>query len=264
MQLLLNRFPLSPDELADVKSAAAKYILPGYAPDAPFLEMNTPVVSIGSCFAEHIAATLVKAGLPVQLLGVGETINMVLGTEEIMTKIISGDTPEYFKARQNLRSASLLILTVGVALQSFLDGQSIQRWGAEVGRRVTFRMLSVDEVYACLRKVIGMARAENPNVHIVLTLSPIPLKMSSHLSVFGQDCLSKSILRTAIEAVLDRNIQGISYWPSFEIVRWLGGHSGPFFGVDGEDNRHVSVPVLDAIMSMFVDHYFKTPNSLSA
>ncbi len=262
MPLQLNRFPLDPNELRDFREAARKYILPRYAPDAPFLTRGSGVVSIGSCFAENIAAAMVKSGMQAQLLGVGESLNMVLGTRRILTHVLTRDDGDYPKARKRLHSASLLILTIGVALQSYLDGEPCFGWGKDLVDRIVFRMMTHEEVCDAIRSVIKMVRDINPGIHVVLTVSPIPLKMSpNHPSVFGQDCLSKSILRAAVEQLLKESPDNTSYWPSFEMIRWLAGHIGPFFGVGEEDNRHIVPDILEKIMAMFIERYFIDPSS---
>jgi hypothetical protein len=74
------------------------------------------------------------------------------------------------------------------------------------------------------------------------------------------DCLSKSTLRVAChEALQELDGERVVYWPSFEIVRWLGAHFGhdfePAFGVDDGNNRHVSTWLVDTIIDLFLETY---------
>ncbi len=140
----------------------------------------------------------------------------------------------------------------------YLNGQPQFEWSVRLSRQIEFKMLSVREAYESVQTAIKTLREINSTAHVVLTLSPIPLKISPvHSSVFGQDCLSKSILRVAIDTILADGDPNLSYWPSFELIRWLGGHVGPFFGADGaQDSRHISPAVLDAIMQIFIERYF--------
>jgi hypothetical protein len=69
--------------------------------------------------------------------------------------------------------------------------------------------------------------------------------------------LSKSTLRVAIESVMQEGHDGLYYWPSFEIVRWLGGHlEQSMFGEDG-NTRHVNRATVKLILESFLKHYFE-------
>ena len=48
----------------------------------------------------------------------------------------------------------------------------------------------------------------------------------------------------------------VVYWPSFEIVRWLGPHlpRPPFAEEDGK-TRHVSLWVRDLIIGLFLEYF---------
>jgi hypothetical protein len=74
------------------------------------------------------------------------------------------------------------------------------------------------------------------------------------------DCLSKSTLRLACEEVRAWDKSGrLHYWPSFEIVKWLGAHVGPqhqhMYSQFEADTRHVSPWVVDMITSLFLETY---------
>jgi hypothetical protein len=103
-----------------------------------------------------------------------------------------------------------------------------------------------------------MLKAAKPSLRIALTLSPIPI--ASHFgetSAVVADCVSKSTLRTAIDVVLKDKVDGVSYWPSFEAIRWLSGHTGQVFGTDGEDHRHIGPRYVQAIVDEFIAAYFR-------
>jgi hypothetical protein len=42
------------------------------------------------------------------------------------------------------------------------------------------------------------------------------------------------------------------YWPSFEMVRWLGAHHGRLYGNDDGSAHHVDFQVIDLIIDSFV------------
>lgn len=272
-------YPLETSELADVRAAIVKYILPGYVPAAPLLRRDADVMTLGSCFAETVNDALTKANIKSSHLKVSETINTPAYAHVMVQRLLGRDTSAIghlgprmmqeealVQVRARLRGAAAFIFTVGVALQPFHeDGLPMFHFskthlasikhGTYVGDM--WRMLTVDEIAGYIRSIAGGLREFSPGVPVIVTLSPIPLMNSvSHPSVMGQDCISKSNIRAAIAAVMDENIPGIYYWPSFEVFRWLGGHVGPFFGVEGLDQRHVSPQVIDVVTSLFIEHFF--------
>lgn len=252
-----TRFPLKTADMEDFRAVALKFILPGYVPEAPLLDRQTPVFAMGSCFAENIMHSLKEAGFPVALVRIEEAGNSPTSTERHINDIATQQDRAAENSRNFIRSSGLCILTVGVAVQMFLNGEMHFDWNKSAAQHAEFRMLTIEELCASIRSTISTVRNLNPGIHVVLTVSPIPLKVSpDHPSVFGQDCLSKSLLRVAVEKVLSDG-DNLSYWPSFEIVRWLGGHVGPFFGIEAEDQRHVSEDILKMITGLFIEKYFR-------
>ena len=70
------------------------------------------------------------------------------------------------------------------------------------------------------------------------------------------DCVSKSTLRVAIHELLAEGHANLHYWPSFEIVRWLGSHiEEALFGEDG-NTRHVNRKTVRLILESFIRHYY--------
>lgn len=252
-------FPRDQADLADIEPAIVKYILPGYAPTEPFLSPVKEVVSAGSCFAENVVAALERAMVPATYLKYTEALNTPSATDVAIAKSLAGDKG-FTEAREKIRDAQVFILTIGVALSPFLNGKPV--FSVPDGVPHDWRMLSTEEVAGYTRSIISRVREITPGIPVVLTVSPLPLNSSfGHPSVFGQDCVSKSTLRVGIEAVLQQNIPGVYYWPSFEMTKWLSPHVGQFFGVGGADNRHVDPKILDLITDLFVDTYFKpTPD----
>jgi hypothetical protein len=104
-----------------------------------------------------------------------------------------------------------------------------------------------------IRRIVAAVRTVNPTTRIFLTLSPAPLNYSFEFpSTIVGDCLSKSTLRVAIHEVLLGKPEGVRYWPSFEVVRWVGSHLGPVFGAEDNQPRHVSDFIVDAIVKSFI------------
>jgi hypothetical protein len=53
----------------------------------------------------------------------------------------------------------------------------------------------------------------------------------------------------------------VRYWPSFEVVRWVGSHLGPVFGAEDGQPRHVSNFVVDAIVRNFISIHGGNPGA---
>ena len=68
------------------------------------------------------------------------------------------------------------------------------------------------------------------------------------------DCLSKATLRVAVEQLL-QNVDDCIYWPSFEIVRWLGTYIPGMYGDEDGSTRHVSERVVRTIIRSFLQTY---------
>jgi len=104
----------------------------------------------------------------------------------------------------------------------------------------------------------------NATAPIVLTLSPVPLKATFRgISCVTADCVSKSTLRVAIDSVLGHSLEGVYYWPSFEIVKWLGPHvPWPAYGSAEKDSRHVAQYLVAHIIDAFVEAFY-TPAAVA-
>jgi hypothetical protein len=273
-----NAYPNEPQHFANIRAAIDEYILPGFAPPAPILPRSSNIFTVGSCFAQTIHKALKEAGINSRHVMLAEAVNTppcaLLLLEHLRGK--NAKTTGHFveekiaspentaMLRSYLPAASAFILTLGVALQPFHeDGLPIIHiTKSTVGPKWTangnaFHMLSVDEVRSYILRSIESIRALRPGLPVILTLSPIPLMTSvDHPAPMVQDCISKSILRAAIAAAMEEEIPDLYYWPSFEMVRWLSAHTGPVFGADGVDERHVSPKFIDLITSVFIERYF--------
>ncbi len=275
---MTNFYPSEAHEFADLRSTIETHLLPGFAPPAPFLPRTSSVFTIGSCFAQTIHDALKAAGIVSRHLMLAEAVNTppcaLLLLERLRGKEAKTighfneeriiDPAKMFELRGYLPTASAFILTLGVALQPFHeDGLPIihvtkstvgPKWRT-LGN--SFHMLSVDEIRSYIERSIESIRAMRPDLPVILTLSPVPLMSSvDHPSPVVQDCISKSNIRAAIAMTMEEQIPGVYYWPSFEIVRWLGGHAGPFFGIEEQDQRHVAPSCVKLITELFIERYF--------
>ena len=164
---------------------------------------------------------------------------------------------------ERLREAGALVFTIGVA-EVWQDRETggvfwhgVPRQVYEADRHV-HRLTTVEENAANIRKIIDFVRSVNRTAPIVLTLSPVPLKGTFRgISSLSADCVSKSVLRVAIDQVMSDARPGVYYWPSFEIVRWAGAHvSWPAYGFHDDRARHVTRYTVGRIIDAFVESFY--------
>jgi hypothetical protein len=74
-------------------------------------------------------------------------------------------------------------------------------------------------------------------------------------SPFVADCLSKSVMRLAAHEICTEFDDRILYWPSFEMVRWLGGHVPPVFGQSDGHARHPNDELVDMIAKSSISKF---------
>ncbi len=124
--------------------------------------------------------------------------------------------------------------------------------------RMTTVAENAENIHHILDTIRRLARREP---RVVLTVSPVPLGGATGFeSAVVADCLSKSTLRLACDEVLrTRPGDGLVYWPSFEIVRWLGAHYSAnqplVYGADDGSTHHVSNWIVDLVIDLFLKHH---------
>jgi hypothetical protein len=237
------------------------------------LRSSSRVFAAGSCFATNIAMVLNDRGYLASANNFGEAVNSTLANrayvdwlfddhwqESEIAKVI--DISARQKMRRSIKASDIVILTVGV-VAVFLhretgelrlpsdEGASVRR----LLKECEFRTLTVSENVENLRYIIAKISKNRPNATIFLTLSPVPLSSSSEYpSAIIADCVSKSILRAAIDEVMRIPPPNLHYWPAFEAVRWIGSYSGNAYGDEDGSTRHVSERMIQAITSAFIEN----------
>ncbi len=271
--LRFARWPRAIAEFADPADVVRRYVLSELEPGAGWLTPASKVVTFGSCFARHLAEGLVSRGLSVFYKRLAEDVNTTFANRHLIEWVagIPGPHSDQFDAafpRERaefevaVRACDLVILTLGVA-PSYFDaaGEVVLALGGEGSRRLvtvgnTVRTTTVSENADNIREIIARLREMNPGVRVFLTLSPVALIATlERKSAVLADCVSKSVLRLAAEEVVN-TVPDVNYWPSFEIVRWLGPYlpRPPFAEEDGS-TRHVSLWMRDLIIGLFIEYF---------
>ena len=257
-----------------------KYLLRSYEAQ-PFVRPDTVFMTLGSCFAENLARHLGAEGHGVHSEPIGEEVNSTYANRYLLNWIehgpIDGPTqtidevlgpPRRERLRKGLAASDVLVLTLGVApcffdrdTGAFAFSALRSRTGHQyLAQQCIMRTTTVAENVANIHEMVGAAERIAGHPHqVVLTLSPVSLGGTTEFySAVVADCLSKSTLRLACQEVIEQRPE-IIYWPSFEIVRWLGVHltrdDAPVFGAEDGNTRHVSNWLVELIVRLFLEQH---------
>lgn len=273
-------WPSKTDRFADVEKLVRSYVLGDFKPEAPIVDKTTRVSALGSCFAGHVAQRLENRNVPVFYKPIGEDINNTYANRHLVDWISNGPTTPWTEELEKIYGAGersefldrfsntdVFIFTLGVAPAWFSreTGAFVLAHGGSsedklLPKTCVFRTTTVQENAENLRAIKAALRKLSPDARFVITVSPVPLLGTYERgSAVVADTLSKATLRLALEEVLQDDDPKTHYWPSFEIVRWLGAHltsdHPPVFGADDGYSRHVSVWLVDLIMKLFIEYF---------
>ncbi|WP_372400689.1 GSCFA domain-containing protein (plasmid) [Azospirillum sp. HJ39] len=266
------RYPTSHDLFGSPERVAREMMVAQIGPTEPFVTPESVILTQGSCFSGNIARELQAFGcrcIHADLVEFNNTtfhnrllIDLALGAvpldaenERFVAEILRGVSLSEF--RDLLHTADILIFTIGVALCPFdeLGGLFLPLERTARARRL--RMTTPEENADNMRYILRSISRINPNARFILTVSPVPLGgvPRDFPSSFAADCVSKSIMRLAAHYIEADRTPNLWYWPSFEMVRWLGSHTGPVFGVDDGNPRHVSHASVRMIIRLFLEKF---------
>lgn len=278
----IARYPTTDAINSNLKSVIKKNLVSMYADPQQFIFPDTRFFSMGSCFARNVSASLEDSGYYSFHTEVSEYINTTFANRvftdwllekcstshtERVEEIISGRTTRE-EILENINNANVYIFTMGV-VPAFFERESgdfvMPRPTAinarSLAEKFKYRTTGVQENLENIEYIINSIRSINPDLKVVLTVSPVPIQATFEFgSAVGADCLSKSTLRIVAHELMQKELGGIIYWPSFEIVRWLGCHTGPVFGTDDGAAWHVSESLIDTIVQIFIETYSGEPN----
>jgi tetratricopeptide (TPR) repeat protein len=284
-KIIRSRYPDTEDMKSDFIGVIKKTVISDLDDLPAFITPETRFFTLGSCFARHMARALNEAGHECYHIEVGDVINTTYANRAIM-EWIAGTLDPALEQRMNevvgalttkenfveqIRKADVFIFTMGVAACFFErgTGRFVMPRPTSINSRALaetydFRTTRVSENVANMKFIIDAMRAINPALKIFITVSPVPLHVTfeRNASVVG-DCLSKSVMRVSADELMHAGYDDIHYWPSFEIVRWLSGHVGPFFGVDDGASWHISETLIEQIIGLSLQR-FTPPEQLAA
>lgn len=152
---------------------------------------------------------------------------------------------------QHIRQASVLILTYGTAwvYRSITSGQLVANCHKVPAVQFKKELLTVEQVVHDFQKIRQDLIAINPNIKIILTVSPV-----RHIKDGAEhNTVSKSILRLACHALAQE--KDIAYFPSYELmIDDLRDYR--FYKTD---RIHPSEEAEDYMWEKFAEAYFGEP-----
>lgn len=231
------------------------------------------VFTLGSCFAKNLANKMISMGLNAKFSPITETYNTPLVNLAIIESAVLGPAnSKYYKSidrffvnkeiisriKEDISQAGIIVFTVGVGFV-WRKKETKEVYFAPDWKTPSFYtqfesffpppQFQADN----LLEIVRLIRMINQDAEIYLTLSPVPIEFSfEYKSAILSDCVSKSMLRSAIHLLQTRNLEGVQYFPSFEFVRWCGSHfDRKFYGADGKV-RHVDDDLIEIIVQRFL------------
>lgn len=271
-----SRFPTTDEMSGRLNDVIVEQLLGG-TPREAIIRPETRFFALGSCFAREIAKCLQAHGHLTHYFEVSEHINSTFANRHMVEWALESchgqpkDRLDDLFASMQLTPAAIrdqwsktdvLIYTLGVApvfrdrkTHEFIMPRSSSLTSRALAELYEFKTSTVAENLDNLEFIHARLREINPQMRFVITVSPVPLRMTFEQgSAIQADCLSKSTLRVTAHEFVSRHPECI-YWPSFEVVRWVGGHVGPFFGIDDGAALHVGDRVVAAITDAFIQHF---------
>lgn len=213
-------------------------------PSTKKISHESKILTIGSCFADNVAARMHLGGLRVEANPLGEMFNpqSIAATLERLAKgelfsaeelhnrgdvwftyeahgAFDGCNKEEVVGRLNeavergkraLAEADVVVITLGTAWVYEREGRVVANCHKMPSVEFVRRRLSVGEV---VEAVTTLANGVLRNKHLVLTVSPV-----RHLADgLEGNAVSKATLRLAAEQVVER-CANVDYFPAYEIV----------------------------------------------
>jgi hypothetical protein len=167
---------------------------------------------------------------------------------------------------RTIETAEVFIFTLGLTETwiSAIDGAAYSAppgygSGQYDPQKHLFHNSDVAENVAYLERFLELAYRINPDLRVLLSVSPVPLALTyERANVLSATTYSKSVLRVAAE-VIRRRYPQVDYVASYEIVTNTGNGSAYF----SDDRRNVSDAAVAHVMQSFFRNFAPEPLVLS-
>ncbi len=165
-------------------------------------------------------------------------------------------------SRRALTKAQVVIITLGLTeiWESVSDGSVIclpsgpyVNEGGDMSD-YRFRVSRFEENLANLERIYSLLSHYNPDVELIVTVSPVHLwaTFREDLDVISASCNSKSTLRAVADEFVVRHKKA-HYFPAYEMATIYRPMMGQSIFTQGRENFHVNQEVVDFIMNQFFE-----------
>ena len=204
------------------------------------------MIFVGSCFADSIGQRFREEGFPVTVNPFGTMYNpaSILHTVEKISKVLQqGNQHSSFLISHSSFKTVFLTLGTNHVYRLKKTGEIVDNCQKRPASLFTEEELSVAECADYLQQTIDILRRMNPEIHIVLTVSPIRYRKYGY---HGSQ-LSKATLLLASDM-----ISHVAYFPAYEIVN----DELRDYRFYAEDMLHPSAQTVEYIWERLVETYF--------
>ncbi|MCM8538798.1 MAG: GSCFA domain-containing protein [Lentisphaeraceae bacterium] len=212
------------------------------------LEPENSILALGSCFADRIGERFSNKGLNVLSNPFGVIYNPVSMYKTLLCSVkgegVLGDWEEnngqfanlmyhgnfnadseedgfkkaitaHQQVKESVSKSTMMVLTWGTAYayEDVESGEVVCNCHRFPSSRFRRRLLGVDEIVFVWAELLNKCFALNPNLKVVLTVSPVRHVRDSLV----KNNLSKSVLHVALHKLMDK-FDKLHYFPSFEIM----------------------------------------------
>lgn len=220
------------------------------------IDYKSNLVFIGSCFADNISALFAERKFNVLANPFGTVYNPVslacqvkaiadgkiFGEEDVFQDTrcdglwhcwdahssLSGATKEECisklnaaatQARDFLKKANVIFITLGSAFVYSLNGNVVANCHRQDPRQFERRLISVDEAAEAIQRIVALLRDMNRDARIVFTVSPIRhLGDGAHGNNLSKATVQLAINKEIATSPLAPRNDTVDYFPSYEIV----------------------------------------------
>ncbi len=253
-------------------------------PSQTKISHHSPCLFIGSCFTENIGNKLLERKFDVQInpfgilynpLSVANSLNAILDNRKFTRQDLSFDGQLYYsyfhhgrfsstlpentlntintellRANLLIKSAKFVFITFGTAWAYEHLTKNIVVTNCHKSPAKTFKRyrICLDEIFSNISIVIEKLLAQNPDIQIIFTVSPVRhWKDGAH-----ENQLSKSTLLLAIDKIAEKYQNNVDYFPAYELVM----DDLRDYRFYKTDMLHPSNLAVEYIWSRFEDTYF--------
>ncbi|MDQ3230443.1 MAG: GSCFA domain-containing protein [Pseudobdellovibrionaceae bacterium] len=216
-------------------------------PPDPFLDLKQPILTLGSCFAEHMGQKLLDFkwqglnapfGTLFHPLALARLLRMAVERTDLDEELFTEHDGAFFhhdlhsrfyaadratlqlrwqalaaKVRDVLQTVPCVLLTLGTAwvYARKADGHLVANCHKKPADQFEKRLLTGQEIQTALDEILHFLPTSSP---LVVSLSPVRHKRDTMVL----NSLSKSLLLVQIHECVARHVHRVRYFPAYEIM----------------------------------------------